>query len=470
MLKRTFDPYLPHSYVKYLRMSDKKQNKRSPDQQNDEIERVKTNMGLPWRQVGVYRDDARKGAYIRKRKAFNRMLTDIRSGRLQLDVIAVDTTERFARSDEMQGIRKELYEKYGVVVVTAESNFASPLTPQGKIYAAVEGFRSTEENRIKGHQIIRSKRDLAMQKFWPGGPIPDGLKLKVVIQEVDGVETAIGSRLIPDDDSKKWIRMAYVRCYETGEGPSKIAKFIKQSPGFPKDKDISGSTVAYWLKNELYKGVLIWAANCTGIVDDVRKVEPNSPEDILVVPDFCPPIVEPELWDNVKAIRDSRKRSRQVDCDEKQIKPLAAGFAISYMLSGLTRCGCCGSSMTPKTSGRKSVTGKTYTYFTCPRKADGGCENGLGIRESWLRNQVVDYLRKNLFGDSDVKSQSLIELKNWLTSFSVRKRNQLMIQDPSWNLQSTKLLTEFLAGLSRLRILTCHWKLGKCLSPKWRQR
>ena len=40
----------------------------------------------------------------------------------------------------------ELYQKYRVVIVTAESDFASPLSPQGKVYAAVEGFRSTEQN------------------------------------------------------------------------------------------------------------------------------------------------------------------------------------------------------------------------------------------------------------------------------------------------------------------------------------
>jgi len=99
----------------------------------------------------TYRDDGQKGAYIRKRVGFNRMLGDIRSGRVVVDVIVVDTTERFARSDELLAIGKELHEKYGVVIVTAESNFAGPLTQEGKIYALVEAMRATEENRIKAH-------------------------------------------------------------------------------------------------------------------------------------------------------------------------------------------------------------------------------------------------------------------------------------------------------------------------------
>jgi len=132
-------------------MSGKKQNDRSPEQQGDEIKRAMKSLKLPWKEVGTYRDDGQKGAYIRKRVGFNRMLGDIRSGRVVVDVIVVDTTERFARSDELLAIGKELHEKYGVVIVTAESNFAGPLTQEGKIYALVEAMRATEENRIKAH-------------------------------------------------------------------------------------------------------------------------------------------------------------------------------------------------------------------------------------------------------------------------------------------------------------------------------
>lgn len=435
MLKRTFDPHQPHRFVDYTRMSDKKQNKLSPKQQSDVIERVIKRMGLPWKKVGSYRDLAQKGGYIQKRKAFNKMLTDIRSGRLKVDVIAVDTTERFARSEEIEGIRKELYKKYRVVVVTAESNFASPLTPQGKIYAAVEGFRSTEENRIKAHQIVRAKWDLASRKFWPGGPAPDGLKLKKVIEETDGVETVIGSRVVPDADFKKWIRMAFVYTKEAGKGPAKVARYIKQYPDFPKGKNISGSTVKYWLKNKLYKGVLEWGANCTGIEDDVRKVEPNHPDDILVVQDFCEPIVEPELWDAVEVIRNSRKRNFGKNEDgEKQLKHTAVGFTISHMLSGLVRCGCCGCSMTPNTSGRKSKSGKSYTYYNCPRKHDGGCKNCTGIPETWLKDRVIGYLGQNLLGDVAAQSGAVAELKRLVQEYLNVKKDSA--DDPRPNLKS----------------------------------
>ena len=436
MLNRKFDPTKPHRYAIYVRMSDKKQNERSPDQQINEIKRVIERQKLPWQEIATFRDDGRKGAYLRKRKSFNQMLNQIRTGSLIVDVIAVDTTERFARSEEMPAIRKELYEKYGVLVVTAESSFSDPLTPQGKIYAAVEAMRSTEENRIKGHQILRSKRDLANRKFWPGGLAPAGLRLKKVIEDRVGVEKVIGSILVPDDDFKRFVRMAFERTRETGEGASKVAIFLKAQQGFPPDLELSGSTVAYWLQNRIYKGVLVYPANCTGIVDDVRKVEPNDPDDILIVEEFCEPIVEPQLWDAVEAIRNARKRKPAiVPNDGKMIKPLAPGFTISHMLSGLTRCGCCGGSMRPASSGCKNKEGKRYTYYVCPLKLDGRCENTTSIPEPWLREKVIGYLKSKLFVNaSDPEMETLAELKKRVKRY-VKQRSE-ETEDPRPQLQS----------------------------------
>ena len=104
----------------------------------------------------VYRDDGVKGALIRKRPQFWRMLNDIYSGAIEIDLILVDSTERFARSKEMNSIREKLWEEHGVLLLTAENSFASPLTPEGKIYAAVEAMRATEENRVKAHHVLRA--------------------------------------------------------------------------------------------------------------------------------------------------------------------------------------------------------------------------------------------------------------------------------------------------------------------------
>ena len=117
MLKRTFELNLPYTVVIYVRMSDKKQNERSPDQQIAEIKRTIKRLKLNWKIKVVYRDDGVKGALIRKRPQFWRMLNDIYSGAIEVNLILVDTTERFARAKEMNSIREKLWEEYGVLLV-----------------------------------------------------------------------------------------------------------------------------------------------------------------------------------------------------------------------------------------------------------------------------------------------------------------------------------------------------------------
>lgn len=155
-------------------MSDKNQNERSPDQQIAEVKRTIKELKLNWKIVVVYLDDGKKGAFIRKRPKFWRKLNDFYSGAVKADLILVDTTELFARAEELNSIRGKLWNEYGVLLLTAENQFRSPLTAEGKIYAAVEAIRATEENRIKAHHDIRAKRDFIELGYWPGGSPPPG--------------------------------------------------------------------------------------------------------------------------------------------------------------------------------------------------------------------------------------------------------------------------------------------------------
>lgn len=364
MLKRNFELNRQYVVVVYVRMSDKKQNERSPDQQIAEIKRTIKRLKLPWKIKVVYRDDCVKGALIRKRPQFWRMLNDIYSGAITVDLILVDTTERFARAKEMNAIREKLWEEHGVLLVTAENNFASPLTPEGKIYAAVEAMRSTEENRIKAHQVLRAKRDTIALGRWPGGPAPRGYRLRKVIgQDEKGNDQFIGSHLVLDSRvvNVDIVREAFRVCRNTGKRGSDLAKHLKALPRFRDEfQKLTGSTVENWLKNTIYKGVLTWGIYCTGIVNDVRRLERNDEEDVIVKKDFCEAIVDEETWDHVNLGRERQKKSSGDSGSDKLLTPLAPGFKVKYILTGLARCACCGGSMNPVASKSNGV---SYTYL-----------------------------------------------------------------------------------------------------------
>ena len=87
------------------------------------------------------------------------------------------------------------------------------------------------------------------------------------------------------------------------------------------------------------------------------------------MPNFCEPIVSKESWDAVQEIRLVRsERTRQArqakeDNGGKQIAAITPGLALTYMLSGLVRCGECNRSMnvssSPPTSPRAAMPGDT---------------------------------------------------------------------------------------------------------------
>src|ERR1700742_3894583 len=97
MLNRVFDPHRPYRVVLYVRMSSDKQNPRSPEQQIQEIKRRLQALGYRWVIVTIYRDNAKSGKYLRKRKDFQRMLRDLKTGTVVADLILLDSLERFAR-------------------------------------------------------------------------------------------------------------------------------------------------------------------------------------------------------------------------------------------------------------------------------------------------------------------------------------------------------------------------------------
>ena len=61
MLRRQFDPHRSYRVVLYLRMSNDRQNPRSPEQQAQEIERRFRALGYDWNIVNTYRDDGISG-------------------------------------------------------------------------------------------------------------------------------------------------------------------------------------------------------------------------------------------------------------------------------------------------------------------------------------------------------------------------------------------------------------------------
>jgi DNA invertase Pin-like site-specific DNA recombinase/DNA-binding CsgD family transcriptional regulator len=403
MLDRTYDPSQPYRYARYARMSSTRQNKRSPDQQFTTIDETIARCGYPWQCVATYRDDGISGRYLRKRPDFQKLLRDIEARLIRIDLLVVDSLERLGRAEEIAELRRKLFVEYGVLVVAADNAYADPTGVVGKAVGLVEQLRSTENTRISRHNILRGKKDAARRGRWPGGPAPFGFRLKRVIDDGES-PTGTYHTLEPEARAAAALRLAFARAAATGEGDLRLARWWNSTPEIPDDaKPISPFTMGYRLSNPIAVGTLRWGANRTGVVNDTRVVEAN-PDGAELIRGFCPAIVSVELFDRVQQVRRLRgarikelRQAPEADDPPKLIAPQAPGLTLKYLLTGLVRCAVCQASMRPVPSGRRSKSGRRYTYYSCPRHYDGACSNGRHVPEDQLRAAVIARLRARLF-------------------------------------------------------------------------
>ncbi len=212
-----------------------------------------------------------------------------------------------------------------------------------------------------------------------------------------------GSILVEDADWSWIVNLLFERAADTGEGQTRLANFYNTNLDIPEQlKPLSGSSIGVMLDNELYIGSFHFPKQCTDIVNDMFVKERNDSSEILVIDDFCTPIVPRELWDRVHAIRAVRREvvleSRRNGSDvEKLIRPLSPGISIRHLLAGLARCGHCGAAMRAGgPSARQDPSGR-YVYFRCPRNLDGICSNAQSIPVKWLNGVVATLVKESLF-------------------------------------------------------------------------
>ena len=261
---------------------------------------------------------------------------------------------------------------------------------------------------IKAHQVLRGKRDLALQGYWPGGPRPFGYKLVPSISVVNGNEVVLGSHLVPHPEEDWIVRLAFHRAKENGWGQDRTCRFLNDHQDIPQAlKPFQSATVGRWLQNTIYKGHLSWNLHSTDIFCDARVIERNSPDEVLHIPDFCEPLVSKELWDEINELRAIRGEAisigrRRLQGEEKLLKAPAPGLTLKYLLTGLVRCGHCGRAMVASSNKYTNRRGETVHYrsYCCPAYVGRNCDNSKRVPEEWLRETVVTQLRQRLLPGS----------------------------------------------------------------------
>ncbi|WP_156681784.1 recombinase family protein [Sphingomonas profundi] len=335
-----------------------------------------------WHIVEEYTDHAISGASL-LRPGIQAMIADALNGRFQL--VLAEAMDRLSRDQEdIAGLFKRM--AYGDVKIITLS--------EGEVTQLHVGLKGTMNALFLKDLADKTRRGLRgrVEQGKSGGGNSYGY---AVVKQFDAHGEAVrGDRTIHADQAAVVRRI--FSDYAAGKSAKRIAvELNREGISAPSGGDWGFSTIngnpkrgTGILNNELYVGKLVW--NRQRFVKDPatgkRQARLNAPEDWITqeVPELR--IINDETWSMVKA-RQSAMRAEKPEPDASTLSTARDRKRPRYLLSGLTRCGCCG-------GGYSMISSEMLGCSTARNK--GTCDNRTNLRRDELEARVLSALRHQL--------------------------------------------------------------------------
>lgn len=325
--------------VLYLRYSSDKQTEQSIEGQDRVCSAFcKSNN---YKIVGKYIDRATSASKdTEKRLEFLQMVKD--SERKQFEAVIVYKLDRFARNRYDSAVYKNKLKKNGVRVISATEIISE--NPEGIILESVlEGMAEFYTMELS-QKVKRGMNETALKCNSTGGTIPLGYKI-------------VDKKFVIDEDNAEIVRQAFT-LYAEGHNIAEICRlFNERGYRTSRGSEFTYNSFNKMLRNERYIG--IYTYNGLRIVGGV------------------PAILDADLFNAVQDILDNRPKNSK-----------RGKAKVDYLLAGKLFCGHCGSTMTGECG--RSVNGKTYHYYSCPKhRRRKGCDK-KPISKEYLEQIVID--------------------------------------------------------------------------------
>ena len=336
-----------------------------------------------WTFVPGYIDEGLSGISTKKRKHFNEMIDDAKSG--MFDLIITKEISRFARNtlDSLQYTRELLGLGVGVFfqndnINTLDEDAELRLTIMSSI--AQDELRKLS-SRIKfGHQqAIKSNVVLGNSRIF-------GYKKE-------------DKHLVIDETQAPMVRDLF-RLYATGEYSMKQLEkhFYDQGYRNYNGNKIAHSTMSGIISNPKYKGYYV--GNKVRIVDMFTKKQKFLPPEEWVMfkdetGDIVPAIVSEELWDKANEVlvrRSEDVKKRQGLCNH------------ANLLTGKLYCAHCGTAYYRRES--KSKDGTVNSKWVCSNKINNGADACPSFP---LYEDEIKPILFEVFSETRVDVEALIE-------------------------------------------------------------
>ena len=422
----------------YARYSTDRQDARSIDDQVRRCRAFAEARGLDV--SGVFKDAAESGAHL-ERADLQRLLTEARSPRCRFQTVLVDDLSRLSRDlgNTWQIVFRDLATAH-VRVIDVSTGMASDSAGARIQFGALALVNDTMLQIVRS-ETLRGLEGRALAGFWAGGRVygyrtvreenpPDPERPRAV-PVVDEIQDAVVRRIF--------------QLYAETHGLKQIASFLNDEGVLAPYDDAyrkqggrgwGPSTIRFILKNERYVGRFVWKKR-TWVTDPAtgaRTHRMRGEEEWITTEQPHLAIVTKDLWDRVQARFAGRKGA----------KGRARGTGSNgHLLTGLLRCGECGSTM--RVVSVKWKAERAYANFGCSAHHGKGaaiCGNGLVISERKLNRAVIDELRK------------LLASKEIQTRFVDGFTKRIQHRNPSDDRERAALEAEVKAQESRVRNVT----------------
>lgn len=294
------------------------------------------------------------------RENFKRMIRD--SERRLFEVILTHKVDRFARNRYDSAIYKRRLRENGVKVIYV----AQPISegPEGALMESVLEGMAEYYSKNLAQEVMKGLKENAYDCKFCGGIPPLGY-------DVDPVS----KKYVINQTEAKIVTYIYTM-YLQGKGYMEIISGLNATGARTKTgKKFGKNSIYEILRNEKYTGTYIFNRAPKKVNGKYNRHIKNNEKDIIKIPGGMPEIIPREVWESVQKIMDSKKHQGK---KSEEV----------YLLSGLLRCGICGSPMAADTRKMKDR-GTAYYYYRC-YKSNGKvkCTMSAWARED-LESMVI---------------------------------------------------------------------------------
>ena len=324
-----------------------------------------------WELYEIFADEGISGTNTKKRKAFNRMIEEAKSG--AFDLIITKEISRFARNtlDSIYYTRE--LKRYGVGVIFMNDGIHT-LDGDAELRLAILSSIAQEESRKTSERVKWGQKRRMEQGVVFG-------------RDMVGYDVR-GGKMYINEEGAKVVRLVFRKYVNEGKGIHVIARELREEgiPTMRYVKDWSDTVIRRMLRNEKYCGDLVQKKTYTPDFLSHEKKYNKGQEEFVIIRDHHEPIISREMFEEANRIMDSRSESFKGK----------SKYSNRYPFSGKIKCGICGNSFVARYKPRKD--GSIYKAWRCYNAVRNGrlrkdrAGNEIGCNGFSLRDEDIVHI------------------------------------------------------------------------------